>query len=71
MTRWTPSPEQDGSDTRLRNRILVSRNSTGQQKKISSFGLYQIRVMPFGLCNAPAAFRRLMEMALRGLQWKS
>ncbi|OUC39733.1 hypothetical protein D917_00847 [Trichinella nativa] len=33
ITRWTPSPEQDGSDTRLRIRILVSRNSTGQQRK--------------------------------------
>lgn len=37
---------------------------------VTSEGLYEFKVMPFGLCNAPATFERTMDNLLRHLKWK-
>ena len=45
-----------------------------QDKEITAFTtgrkLYQFEVLPFGMCNSPSTFSRLMEKVLEGLQWQ-
>ena len=36
---------------------------------VTNEGLFQFRVMPLGLCNAPATFERLMDRVLCGMRW--
>jgi len=33
-------------------------------------GINGLKVLPFGLCNAPSTFQRLFDLALAGLTWK-
>ena len=51
--------------------VEVNPDDRGKTAFCTHEGLFEFRVMPFGLCNAPATFQRLMDAVLAGLQWSS
>ena len=56
---------------RFKEWISSSKHCTGRQTKtafsIPGSGLWQWRVLPFGLINSPSMFERLMERVFAGL----
>lgn len=50
--------------------IPIKKEARDKTAFISRHGLYQWRVMPFGLCNAPATFQRMMDAILEGIKWE-
>lgn len=49
--------------------IAVDEHDREKTAFVTPDGLYEFRVMPFGLCNAPATFQRMMDMLLRSFRW--
>ena len=51
--------------------VELNENSQDRTVFCTPNGLFEFKVLPFGLCNAPATFQRLMDLVLSGLQWSA
>ena len=50
---------------------IMERDKAKTAFRTSSGQLYEFNQVPFGLCNAPATFSRLMDRVLSGLHWET
>ena len=50
-------------------KVAMSPEAKRKAAFVTNEGLFQFRVMPFGLCNAPATFERLMDRVWCGMRW--
>ena len=51
--------------------VPLDKDAQAKSAFVMRGGLWQWKVLPFGLTSAPAMFERLMEKALKGLQWQT
>ena len=49
--------------------VAMSPDAKRKWTFLTNEGLFQFRVMPFGLCNAPATFERFLDRVLCGMRW--
>lgn len=80
-----PLPRIDDSLDRLRRakyfssidlrsgywQIEVDERDREKTAFVTPDGLYEFKVLPFGLCSAPATFQRMMDTVLTGLKWQT
>lgn len=80
-----PLPRIDDTLDRLRNakffssldlksgywQIEVDERDREKTAFVTPDGLYEFKVLPFGLCSAPATFQRMMDTVLAGLKWQT
>jgi len=52
------------------HQVAMNPNDIAKTAFSTHLGLFEWNVMPFGLCNAPATFEKMMSDMLAGLQWK-
>ena len=50
--------------------VAVNEEDKNKTVFITPDGLFEFNVMPFGLCNAPASFERLVDSILQEYKWK-
>ena len=65
MTKDAPLPRIDDGYWQ----VAMSPEAKRKAAFVTNDGLFQFRVMPFGLCNAPATFECLMDRVLCGMRW--